>query len=222
MGKREDLSGQKFHRISVLHESIPKTSPIKYECLCDCGARLTVRGTALKSGNTKSCGCLQRELVQLRATSHGESNTTLYKIFTSMRARCNTPSASAYSEYGAKGISVCSDWDSFEVFKEWASSNGYKEGLSIDRKESNKGYFPENCRWVSRTIQSRNRHFSKAATSKYKGVSWNSQYSKWTAIVCVDYKNKFLGRFTFEIDAAKARDQFIIDNKLEGFPLNFP
>ena len=144
MGKREDLSGQKFHRISVLHEATPKTSPIKYECLCDCGTRLTVRGDSLKNGNTKSCGCLQRELVQLRSTSHGESNTRLYKIFTSMRARCNTPSATAYSEYGAKGISVCSDWDSFEVFKDWANSNGYTEGLTIDRKESNKGYFPEN------------------------------------------------------------------------------
>lgn len=222
MGKREDLSGQKFNRIKVLQETFPKTSPIKYECLCDCGTYLTVRGTALKSGNTKSCGCLQRELIQQRAKSHGESHTKLYQIFTSMKARCNTPSASAYKDYGARGITVCSAWDSFEDFKVWAVISGYKEGLSIDRIDSNKNYCPENCRWVNRTIQARNRHFTKSTTSKYKGVSWNSQYSKWAAVVCVDYKNNFLGRFDSEIDAAKARDQFIIENNLEGFPLNFP
>ena len=116
MGKREDLSGQKFHRISVLHESIPKTSPIKYECLCDCGARLTVRGTALKSGNTKSCGCLKSKTTADRNKKHGLSKTPVYFLWKAMKQRCLNPNNKDYHHYGGRGVGICEAWMDFINF----------------------------------------------------------------------------------------------------------
>jgi len=124
-----------------------------------------VSGHALRSGRSKSCGCLAREIVGQNATKHGalrsnakDSDNKLYRVWQSMRSRCKTQSNTAYKWYGGKGVKVCAEWDNdFESFLEWSYKNGYKPGLSIDRIRCDGDYCPDNCRWVGRAIQDNNR-----------------------------------------------------------------
>lgn len=88
---------------------------------------------------------------------HGLSHHPLNAIWRSMRRRCNNPSNASYHRYGAEGIRVCEDWDNFETFYNWAISNGWTDGLSIDRIDNSRGYSPDNCRFVTIRGQSRNR-----------------------------------------------------------------
>lgn len=89
----------------------------------------------------------------------------LKQLWVSMRARCNTRSNGAYPRYGGKGIKICDDWKDYYKFREWAESAGYQDGLSLDRIDNNGDYSPENCRWVTRTEQLRNRSNNRLLTA---------------------------------------------------------
>lgn len=97
--------------------------------------------------------------------SSGLRRHRLYNIWRSMRQRCNNKNAKDYKWYGGKGITVCSEWDDFEKFYEWACSNGYYNHLVLDRKERSKGYSPDNCRWVDDTDSARNRSNNRLITA---------------------------------------------------------
>lgn len=99
---------------------------------------------------------------------HGMSNTRLYKIWRVMRQRCNNPNDQAFKNYGAKGIKVCRSWNnSFKSFMEWAYDNGYREHLTIDRIDPNKGYTPDNCRWITRAENARRAQLGRRKTSLF-------------------------------------------------------
>lgn len=101
---------------------------------------------------------------------HGMKDTRLYKKWCSMRARCKYPNNKKYNHYGGKGIRVCDEWDnSFIAFYKWAIATGYKDGLTIDRIDNNKGYCPENCRWA--TTAEQNRNYSRNRKITYNGVT---------------------------------------------------
>lgn len=98
---------------------------------------------------------------------HGGRGTRLYQIWKSMRERCYNPNTNRAKNYHDRGIRICSEWDNFAVFREWAINNGYDDSLSIDRIDTNKGYSPSNCRWASIKEQARNK--TTTVYYSYKG-----------------------------------------------------
>lgn len=100
--------------------------------------------------------------------SHGMKHTRIYNRWCAMKERCYNPHSKSYRRYGERGITICDEWrNSFEAFYEWAVSNGYQEGLTIDRIDNNKGYSPDNCRWV--TYKQQNRNYSRNHMITYNG-----------------------------------------------------
>lgn len=155
-----DLTGQKFNRLSVVRFSHVKKGHYYWECICECGANATVESYKLKTGKTKSCGCLNRELTTQRnidATKHGLSRTRIYGIWRAMIDRCHNTKNNHYYLYGANGIKVCEQWLNVESFYDWAINNGYADDLTIDRIENSKDYCPENCRWATVLKQASNK-----------------------------------------------------------------
>ena len=116
----------------------------------------------MRRGLVKSCGCLNRD--QPHKTIHGDRQTRLYKIWIDMRQRCSNPNNSAYKNYGDRGIRVCSEWNDYQVFKEWAMGNGYDENLTIERVDVDGGYNPDNCKWITRKDQGFNRRNNHVLT----------------------------------------------------------
>ena len=159
MTLRNDLTGQKFGRWTVLHvidEDRTGSKPVRYLCRCECGVERPVQYSNLIYGTSQSCGCLERETKRERTLKHGMTHSPLMDSWEHMKQRCLNPKNSKYSFYGGRGIKVCEEWMEFVPFMEWALANGYKNGLTIDRIDPNGNYEPSNCRWVDMEAQRRN------------------------------------------------------------------
>lgn len=155
-----DITGNKYGRLTVIaFDHKDKRGEYYWRCKCDCGNETVASGNKLRTGNTKSCGCLQREhRLEGFNKTHGMTDSKLYVTWLNMRARCNKPTSLMYNNYGGRGIKVCDEWDkAFEPFMEWALSHGYEEGLTIDRIDVNGNYEPNNCRWETKKKQALNR-----------------------------------------------------------------
>lgn len=174
------MIGLKIGRLSVvsLHAVINKNS--HYKCECECGNTTIVSRPNLRNNHTMSCGCLNKEMLSVRSTTHGKSRSNIYKVWNGMLQRCSNTSNMSFKYYGGRGISVCADWAvSFESFYNWAVQNGFKKGLSIDRINNNGNYEPSNCRWVELSVQSKNRR--KYFFEQSKGVFYDKNRNKWVA-----------------------------------------
>ncbi len=155
-----DLTGRRFGRLIVIRRvNNGKSKNRRWLCLCDCGNEKIIYGSSLPSGRTKSCGCLQKELVRKRFTKHGHSKNKLrtYNIWKSMNQRCVNPRNKEYHNYGGRGIRVCQRWkQSFAHFLE-DIGDPPTDRHQIDRIDNDQGYCQNNCRWVTPKQQQRHR-----------------------------------------------------------------
>ena len=155
----QDLVGKRYGRLVVISRADNNChGDVMWKCRCDCGNFAVVRANSLRSGKTKSCGCLQKNVVANMKRTHGLSNTRLFRIWQAMKQRCYNEKKNYYELYGGKGISVCDEWKAdFLSFYNWSMANGYDDSKSIDRIDSAKNYSPDNCRWASPSVQSSNK-----------------------------------------------------------------
>lgn len=191
----KDLTGQRFGRLTVIGIKPTETRKTYWICQCDCGNLKTVRSDSLQCGAVRSCGCLKKEQNDINlnqsdakkkfiASGHKVGGTRLYQIWQGMRARCYNQHNSSYHRYGGRGITICEEWRTdFYSFYNWSMSNGYTDDLTIDRKDTNGNYEPDNCRWTTQKEQANNRNSNIDITI---GNSTRSLL-EWCEIFDLDY-----------------------------------
>lgn len=161
------MSGMVFGRLTVISQVENKGKDVSWLCRCQCGSSIDVRGHALRTGNTSSCGCLHKEQLITRnkkaqskgRTTHGMSQTRTFRIWADMRKRCENPRSTHYHNYGGRGITVCERWGRFEHFLE--DMREAPEDRTLDRIDVNGNYEPGNCRWATIAQQARNKRTNR-------------------------------------------------------------
>ena len=164
-----DLTGQRFDRLSVLERVENRFRQAHWRCICDCGKELIVNGIKLRSGHTRSCGCLRSEIAreqtkqrigkQSPVYKHGLTKHRFYETWKGMIHCCYDEKNIGYHRYGGRGIIVCDEWrNGPELFLEWCDEQGnIPKGFVLDRENNNGNYCPENCRFVTHVVSDRNR-----------------------------------------------------------------
>lgn len=183
------IIGKRFNRLTVveLSETVGNDGTYFWNCRCDCGRMVAIRGTCLRTGHTKSCGCLRNEKLFNRSYKHGHAHrgeiSRTYNCWTDMKKRCTVKNSQNYRFYGGRGITVCDRWtNSFENFME--DMGECPEGLSLDRINPNGNYEPENCRWVSMEIQHKNTR--RGIFLEHQGCLMN--LSDWAKETNINYR----------------------------------
>ena len=194
-----DITGMKFNRLTAIEYAGQGSCGARWKFKCDCGNEIVTSSYPVRNGKTKSCGCWNNENKHNRYRIHGMHKTKLYSAWTHMKQRCLNPKCASYKDYGGRGISICSEWvDDFTSFRDWAYENGYSEELTLDRIDNNKGYYPENCRWVSMETQEnnkRNNHFYlyKGEKKTLSQIANENKISRNSLYYRVNVKNVPLG-----------------------------
>jgi transcription elongation factor Elf1 len=181
-----------------------------FECQF-CNKEFVSRVAQIKNKHTQSCGCQ----IGQKHKIHGLHSHKLYKTWQNLIQRCNNPKRKDYKDYGGRGITVCEEWLDVTIFIAWCeSTHPNMEGYTLDRIDNDKGYNPENCRWVDRSTQSINQRIQKNNKSGVVGVHYYKGNVKWVAYISVTNTRKHIGYFDSIEEAVQARDNYIIENNL--------
>lgn len=173
MPKKLNIKGKKYGDLTVL-EPTKKDNRTAWLCLCSCGNKKVVLTSNLTTQKTKSCGMCKHLL-------HKKYPRT-YRVWSSMKSRCNNKNHQFYQDYGGRGISVCSRWGEFKNFLE--DMGTAPEGLSIERINNNKNYEPENCKWATWKEQHNNKRNNRFLT--YKGKT--QTMAEWARELKINYR----------------------------------
>jgi hypothetical protein len=183
--KNEDLSGMKFGRWTATTLAQAGTTRL-WNCICECGTKRPVNAQRLKNGTSKSCGCLQKELVAARSKTHGHSRKDGYSNWMEMKDRCYNEDSPCYKYYGAVGVYVADDVMDYEDFIKAIGPKPSKDH-SVGRLDNSKPYCADNIRWETKAQQARNRTMISSNTSGITGVYLDKNvvdgvvYGRWVA-----------------------------------------
>lgn len=155
---RIDLAGKRIGKWMVTEYTLVKNKKTYWLCICDCGNKKYVTSQYLRNGDSKSCGCLRKEVCKRIATTHGLSKIPEYRIWAKIKYRCYDKNCDKYENYGGMGVIVCDRW--FNSFENFFHDVGVRPSPkhSIDRFPNTAGnYEPTNFRWATHKQQCRNR-----------------------------------------------------------------
>lgn len=195
------MLGETFHCLTVVNGPVSDRHGRAWICKCDCGADRLVSESKLKSGRTKSCGCLQRKLLAARQTRHGRYYEPEFRAWSNMKKRCSDPRFARWY----KDVKVCDRW--LASYDDFLADVGRRPTAkhSLDRIDPKGNYEPENVRWVLHNVQARNTRNHCTNKTGVRGVSWSKAKQKWRAAIYVDNKQKHIGYFDSIEGAAAAR-----------------
>jgi len=205
-----DLSGRRFGLLTAV-KSVQVGRDAGWECLCDCGATSAVVTGSLTAGKSRSCGCLRKEVSRKKSTIRGLTGHPLLEVYKNMVRRCYCPTATYYKNYGGRGIKVSPLWrNNPEAFFTFALQAGWSRSLTIDRIDNDGDYTPNNCRFVTRAENNRNRPRTPCTnTSGFLGVSQDRKSGKYKAYA----KRCHIGYFHTAVEAAEAREAYCLEHQ---------
>lgn len=202
------MEGKKFNRLTVIEYSHKKGNKKYYLCDCSCGNRVYVRQDKIKSGHTKSCGCLMKEtssMIGKNSKTHGKTKSPEYIVWGSMKARCFNTNEESYKNYGGRGITVCDRWkNSFENFLNDMGERPTNQH-QIDRIDNDGNYEPKNCKWVTVSENSVNRR-NKGNKLGIKNITKDG--NKYVVNIKRDKVNRNSGYTSLE-DAIKLKHMYL-------------